>query len=119
MANRRDAIKMTPDEVDAFLHGRRVLNVATIGPSGYPHVVAMWYGFLDGKAAFWTFAKTPEDPQPAARPEDRRRSSRTATTYDQLRGVELVGTATIVEDFDAILDIGKNVGRALHGPGRA
>ena len=57
MANRRDQIKMTADEVEAFLDGRRTMNVATIGVGGYPHVVAMWYGFLDGKPAFWTFAK--------------------------------------------------------------
>ena len=115
MANRRDAIKMTPGEVDAFLQGRRVLNVATIGPGGYPHVVAMWFGFLDAKVAFWTFAKSQKilnlrrDPKLSALVED-------GDTYDQLRGVELVGTGTIVEDFDAILAIGKNVAERYTGP---
>ena len=45
---------MTPEEVDAYLAGRRTMNVATIGPSGHPHVVAMWYGFHGGAPAFWT-----------------------------------------------------------------
>ena len=58
MASRREQIVMTPAEVDAFLGVPRTLNVATIGPSGHPHLVAMWYGFLDGKVAFWTFAKS-------------------------------------------------------------
>ena len=48
MANVRDRIKMTPEEVDAFLHERHTMSIATIAPDGRPHVVAMWYGFLDG-----------------------------------------------------------------------
>ena len=115
MPNRRDAIKMTPDEVDAFLHGRRVLNIATIGPTGHPHLVAMWYGFYDGKVAFWTFGKAQKvlnlrrDPKISALVED-------GETYDQLRGVELVGTATIVEDYDTVLAIGKDVAERYSGP---
>ncbi|MCL4414950.1 MAG: pyridoxamine 5'-phosphate oxidase family protein, partial [Actinobacteria bacterium] len=34
------------------------MNVATIGPTGHPHLVAMWYGFLDSKLAFWTYARS-------------------------------------------------------------
>jgi len=41
MANVRDLIKMTPEEVDAFLHERHTMSVATIAPDGRPHVVAM------------------------------------------------------------------------------
>ena len=58
MANVRDMIKMTAEEVDAFLHERHTMSVATIGPDGRPHVVAMWYGFLDGKPAFETYRKS-------------------------------------------------------------
>ena len=39
-------------------------------------------------------------------------------TYDQLQGVELVGTARIVEDYDTVLAIGKDVGRAVQRAGR-
>lgn len=115
MANRRDAIKMTPGEVDAFLQGRRVLNVATNGLSGHPHVVAMWYGFHGGKVAFWTFAKSQKvlnlrrDPKMSALVED-------GETYDELRGVELVGDGTIVEDHDAVVAIGRSVAERYSGP---
>jgi hypothetical protein len=34
------------------------LNVATNGPSGHPHVVAMWFTLLDGNPAFWTFGRS-------------------------------------------------------------
>lgn len=118
MANRRDAIKMTPGEVDAFLQGRRVLNVATIGPSGHPHVVAMWYGFAGGKVAFWAFAKSQKilnlrrDPKMSALVED-------GETYEELRGVELVGEGRIVEDHDAVLAIGRSVAERYSGPAAA
>lgn len=115
MASKRDAIKMTPDEVDAFLQGRRTMNIATIGPNGYPHLVAMWYGFLDGRPAFWTFGKTQKilnlrrDPKITALVED-------GDTYDQLKGVELVGTARIIEDVDTIVELGKSVAGRYTGP---
>ena len=115
MANRRDAITMTPEEVDAFLQGRRTMNVATIGPSGHPHLVAMWYGFLDGKPAFWTFAKSQKilnlqrDPKITALVED-------GESYDQLRGVVLVGTGRIVEDFDTLMELGRSVAARYTGP---
>ena len=49
---------MSEDEIAAYLDEQTVLNVATIGPTGHPHLVAMWYVVLDGKPAFWTFGKS-------------------------------------------------------------
>ncbi len=106
---------MTPEEIDEFLQGRRVMNVATIGPSGHPHLVAMWYGFLDGKPAFWTFGKSQKivnlrrDDKITALVED-------GEKYSELRGVELVGTGTIVEDYDTLVALGKSVAERYTGP---
>ena len=58
MAEPSQQITMSDDEVVAYLDEQKVLNVATIGPTGHPHVVAMWYVVLDGKPAFWTFGKS-------------------------------------------------------------
>ena len=44
----RDLIKMTPEEVDAFIHEQRVMTMCTINHDGSIHAVAMWYGFLAG-----------------------------------------------------------------------
>ena len=116
MASRREQIVMTPEEVDAFLGVPRTLNVATIGPTGHPHLVAMWYGFLDGQVAFWTFAKSQKilnlrrDPKMTGLVES-------GDSYNELRGVELVGTGRIVEDPDEILAIGKLVGVRYNGEG--
>jgi PPOX class probable F420-dependent enzyme len=106
---------MTPAETDEFLQGRRVMNVATIGPSGHPHLVAMWYGFLDGKPAFWTFGKSQKiinlrrDSKITALVED-------GEKYSELRGVELVGTGTIIDDYEAIVALGKSVAERYTGP---
>jgi general stress protein 26 len=115
MASKRSKITMTDDEVQAYLESERVLNVATIGPTGHPHLVAMWYAIVDGKPVFWTFAKSQKI-------VNLRRDSKmtglveSGDSYDQLRGVELRGSGTIVEDYEAILEIGKAVGVKYNGP---
>jgi PPOX class probable F420-dependent enzyme len=114
MPSRRDLIKMTDAEVAAFLDEERVLNVATIGPTGHPHVVAMWFAMIDGSPAFWTFAKSQKvlnvrrDPKISALVES-------GDSYDELRGVEVVGTARLVEDYDAIVEIGRRVAAKYTG----
>jgi PPOX class probable F420-dependent enzyme len=114
MASRRDQITMTDDEVVAFLDTERVLNVATIGPTGHPHLVAMWYVLLDGNPAFWTFGRSQKvrniqrDPKITGLVES-------GDTYNELRGVEVVGTARLVEDYDAIVDLGVRVATKYQG----
>jgi PPOX class probable F420-dependent enzyme len=106
---------MTDEEVDDFLHGRRTMNVATIGPSGKIHLVAMWYGFLEGAPAFWTYGKSQKilnlrrDPRLTALVE-------AGDQYEELQGVELVGTGTIVEDRDGIMALGRDVFERYTGP---
>ena len=36
--------------------------------------------------------------------------------YSELRGVELVGTGTIIEDYDTILALGRDVAVRYNGP---
>jgi PPOX class probable F420-dependent enzyme len=105
---------MTDDEVAAFLDQQRVLNVATLGPTGHPHVVAMWYAMVDGRPSFWTFGKSQKivnlrrDPRVTGLVES-------GDSYNELRGVELVGTGRIVEDFDEIVTIGRTVAAKYQG----
>jgi general stress protein 26 len=115
MAGKRSQITMTDDEVQAYLESERVLNVATIGPTGHPHLVAMWYAMVDGNAVFWTFSKSQKI-------LNLRRDSKmtglveSGDSYDQLRGVELRGRGLIVDDYDEIVEIGKAVGVKYNGP---
>jgi PPOX class probable F420-dependent enzyme len=118
MPSRREQIQMTPEEITEFLDGRRTMNIASLGPTGHPHVVAMWYSMLDGKPAFWTFGKSQKvlnlrrDPRITALVED-------GETYSTLRGVELVGTARITEDHDEIMRIGLATAVRYGGPAAA
>jgi PPOX class probable F420-dependent enzyme len=114
MPSRRSAITMSDEEVSAFLEQQRVLNVATIGPTGHPHVVAMWYVLLDDKPAFWTFGKSQKitnirrDPKITGLVES-------GESYNELRGVELVGSARLLEDYEAIRDLGIRVATKYQG----
>ena len=101
----RDLIKMTPEEVDAFLRGRRAMTLCSINHDGTIHAVAMWYGFLEGAVAFETKAKSQKvqnlrrNPTITGMVED-------GEYYEELRGVELVGTAELVDDPDRMWELG-------------
>lgn len=99
---------MTAQEVEAFLAGPRTMQVATIGRDGRPHLVAMWYGFLDGAIGLWTYPSSQKvvnlrrDPRLTALVE-------TGTRYDELKGVQLRATAAVVEDREAVDVLGLDV----------
>lgn len=110
----RDLIVMSPDEVDAFLHERRPMTMCTINHDGSIHAVAMWYGFLEGAVAVETKSKAQKavnvrrDPRITCLFED-------GDTYEELRGVELVGKAEIVEDPARMFDLGVSVFERYYG----
>jgi Pyridoxamine 5'-phosphate oxidase len=119
--SRRDQIRMSEAEVDAFLRRPgRTLNVASLGPDGNVHLVAMWYGLLsDGTVCFHTYAASQKvrnwerDPRFTALVE-------AGDTYDQLQGVELVGTVELRSDMETKLAItGSMAGRYPAPPARA
>jgi PPOX class probable F420-dependent enzyme len=97
--NQRAAIVMTPAEVTRFLARSRTATVASIGPDGLPHLVAMWYGVIGDAVYIETKAKSQKavnlrrDPRMVVMVE-------AGTSYDELRGVSLEGTAEIIEAAD-------------------
>ena len=99
---------MTDDEVKDFLDGRHVMNIATMGPDGNIHLVAMWYGFYNGNPAFETFAKSQKvknlrrDPRITVLVED-------GDVYEELRGVEIVGRAIVHDDPGPLMEVAENV----------
>jgi PPOX class probable F420-dependent enzyme len=113
--NQRGQIVMAAAEITEFLTEQRVATLATIAPSGQPHLVAMWYAVLDGVLWFETKAKS----QKAA---NLRRNPRvtvmveTGDTYDTLRGVALEGRAEIIDDGDALWAVGVNIWERYTGP---
>ena len=109
MPKRRDIVRMTDDEIDAFLHARlQTMNVATYNHDGTIHLVAMWYGFYEGKPAFETFTKS-------QKVLNLRRDNRITVLiedgkeYEKLRGLELVGTADVIDDPEAVMEVARTV----------
>ena len=110
----RDLIVMSPEEVDTFLHQRRPMSMCTLNHDGSIHAVAMWYGFVDGSVAIETKAKSQKavnlrrDPRITCMFED-------GDQYEELRGVELVGTAVFVEDPEKMFELGVSVFERYYG----
>ena len=77
---------MSADELQAFLAEQMVMQCATVGPRGLPHMVPLWYVVGDGELRGWTYAKSQKaknlarDPRATLGIED-------GVQYQDLRGV--------------------------------
>ena len=110
----RDIIKMTDEEIQTFIHERRNMTMCTLSPDGRIHAVGMWYGFIGGVLSVETKAKAQKvlnlrrNPTMTILIED-------GEYYEELRGVEFVGTAEISEDPDELWELGVSVFSRYYG----
>ena len=108
MASQRERIRMTDDEAAEFLATERTVQVASIGPDGTPHLVPMWFAVIDGRIAFWTYAKSQKalnllrDPRVTCLVE-------AGDTYGELRGLSITGRAEIADDYETVFEVGSAV----------
>ena len=99
MPSRRASIALTPEQQEAFLNESWTLQVASIGPKGYPHLVAMWYVVVDGMICFTTFAKS-------QKVLNLRRNNKISAMlesgrgYSELKGWVVEGEGEVVQDTD-------------------
>jgi len=106
--NQRNQVAMTPEEIDAFIAERHTLSIATLNRDGSIHMVAMWYGFLEGEIAFTSKVKAQKvlnlrrDPSITVMAEE-------GEAYNELVGVSIRGTAEIVEDPERMFAAGVSV----------
>ncbi|WP_067888552.1 PPOX class F420-dependent oxidoreductase [Nocardia vaccinii] len=113
--NQRAQIVMSDDEITGFLERSRIITLATLGPKGLPHLTAMWYGLVNGEIWFETKAKSQKavnirrDPRVTVLVE-------AGDSYDQLRGVSIEGRAEIVDDAEALFEVGVSVWERYTGP---
>ncbi|MCE7005280.1 pyridoxamine 5'-phosphate oxidase family protein [Kibdelosporangium philippinense] len=106
--SRREQIKMTPDEVRAYLAAGRVANVATIGPKGRPHLVPVFY-IPDGDGiATWTYG-TSQKVANLRRLAQATVLVETGVSYEELQGVSLECDVEIIEDTEQIVRIGTDL----------
>jgi PPOX class probable F420-dependent enzyme len=98
----RKDITMSDTEILEFLHDARVLQVATIGGDGTPHLAPMWFVVEDGKIVFRSFSKSQKivnlrrDPRLTVLVES-------GDAYEELRGVMIKGDARLITDPDQVL----------------
>jgi PPOX class probable F420-dependent enzyme len=104
--SRRDQIKLSDDELRAYLDDRMVMQVATLGPRGLPHVVPLWFVRDDIELEGWTFAKSQKaknlerDPRATVAIED-------GVQYHELRGVMLECDVELERDTEKVAKVGE------------
>jgi general stress protein 26 len=103
--SRRDQIRMTEDEVRAYLDGQKVINVASVGPNGRPHLAPLWYFPHEAGVATWTYGTSQKAknfrrlPEATVLVED-------GDSYEKLRGVSFEADVEIVEDTAEVTRMG-------------
>jgi len=99
---------MTGGEVADLLASGEKAQVATINPDGTPHLVTLFYGLVDGKIALFTYRRSQKarnlgrDPRITCLVE-------AGEDYGELRGAMVYGTAKLIEDHAAVVDVGTRV----------
>ena len=108
VASKRDLIKMTDEEVLAFLDEERIVVCATNGRDGFPHLMPLWYVVRDGELWAWTFTKSQKvknlerDPRATVQVEAGER-------YDQLRGIMFKTEVELIRDTERVADLGMEI----------
>jgi PPOX class probable F420-dependent enzyme len=113
--NQRKQIAMSDAEVASFIEHGRTATMATIGPSGRPHLIAMWYAVIDGQIWFETKARS-QKAQNLRRDDRLTCMIEAGLTYDTLRGVSVEGRGVIVDDPGEMWKVGVSVWERYTGP---
>src|SRR5687768_3622687 len=102
MPSRRDLIRMTPEELDAYLRAQRRIIIVSNGAGGLPHPTPMNYGVdAQGRVIITTFGKSQKvrnierDPRATLLVES-------GETYAELKSAILYCDVEILTDSDEI-----------------
>jgi len=96
---------MTGEEVRSFLAEKMVMQCATNGPRGLPHMVAMWFVPPNPELRTWTYAKSQKarnlerDPRATLGFEE-------GVQYHELRGVMLECDVLLERDPEQVEQVG-------------
>lgn len=114
--SRRDQIRMSDDEVLAFLEEGRTVTCATNGRDGFSHLMPLWYVLRTGRVWAWTYAKSQKvrnierDPRVTLQVE-------AGVEYAQLRGVMLRCRARVHRDARTVTALGAEIFQRYLGVG--
>ena len=105
MPSRREQIEMTEEEVHEFLAENMVMQCATNGPRGLPHLVPLWFTSEGTDLTSWTYAKS----QKAKNLERDPRATigiERGVQYHELRGVTLECDVAVERDAELVEEVG-------------
>lgn len=114
MPSRRHSIALTDAEQQQLLEQGWTLQVASIGPRGYPHLVAMWYVVIDGLIHFTTFRKSQKilnlkrNPKITVMLES-------GKAYAELKGLVIEGNVELVDEPSETARVQALVGAKYNG----
>jgi PPOX class probable F420-dependent enzyme len=96
---------MSDVELHDFLAEQMIVSIATNGPNGRPHLVALWYVPDGTTLSGWTYAKSQKaknlerDPRATLQVED-------GVQYNELRGAMLECDVELERDPERVADFG-------------
>ena len=104
----RDLMRMTDDEVAAFVEVGRRVQVGTLNPDGTIHLVPMSYFVQDGRIALWTDPKSRKivnlraDPRITCLVE-------AGGEFAEFRAVQIVGRAEVIDEYERSRQAGEDL----------
>lgn len=114
--SRRDLIRMSEEELAAFLDEQRTVVLATVGRDGWPHLMPLWYTVRDGELWAWTYARS-QKVRNLERDDRVTLQVESGETYDQLRGVMVKARARLHRDVDTVTAFGLELFARYGGTG--
>jgi PPOX class probable F420-dependent enzyme len=102
VSSRRDQIKLSEEELRALLGEERIAVVSSLGPSGWPHSMPLWFVPRDDGVWIWTYAKSQKvlnlerDPRATVLVE-------AGHEYGELRGAMIEAEAELHRDSETVL----------------
>ena len=103
--SRRDQIRMSEEELAAFLDEQRTVVLATVGRDGWPHLMPLWYTLRDGELWAWTFARS-QKAKNLERDDRVTLQVESGERYEQLRGVMVKARAHVHRDLETVTAFG-------------
>ena len=109
---------MTEGELGSFLDEQRIVQVATTGPHGRPHLVPLWYVVGDsGELRGWTYAASQKaknlerDPRATLSIDD-------GVSYEELRGAMMECDVAMVREAEQVTEYGNALFERYGPPGQ-
>jgi nitroimidazol reductase NimA-like FMN-containing flavoprotein (pyridoxamine 5'-phosphate oxidase superfamily) len=108
--SRREQIKMSGEEIAAFLEEQRVVICASNGVRGWPHLMPLWYVLRERELWVWTYAKS-QKARNLERDDRVTLQIEAGEQYHELQGVMIEAQAVIHREVEAVAEVGMEIAR--------